>query len=199
MHAIKLNAWNEYERIRLGYQRSMADWSGVKARIDLEAVATHLLGPHWKRKGQRLFWPCPFHDDHHPSFDVSLDKGLWYCRVCGIGGDAAELVKRINRCDFPAAVRFLAGLAGVLPSSPGGSPRPVIGKPAARPPADVIQHSGSRPFGSVIGKPAARPPAGPSGLPLEEGDVPPRRSVPATLGARWQARSSLPARSGPDR
>ena len=44
-----------------------------------------------------------------------MNRKTWRCWVCGVGGDAAELVKRINHCDFPAAVRFLADLSGVLP------------------------------------------------------------------------------------
>ena len=93
------------------------EWSDIKDRLPIEMVATNLLGPASRRQGNRLFWPCPFHEDHHPSFDVNLTKKVWYCRVCGIGGDAAELVKRVNGCDFPAAVKFLADLSGVVPSS----------------------------------------------------------------------------------
>jgi len=140
MHAIKLNAWNEYERIWRGYQKSRIEWSEVKDRVDIEVVATNLLGPESKRQGGRLLWPCPFHEDHDPSFDVNLAKGLWYCRTCGIGGDAANLVMRVQKVDFPAAIRFLADLAGVFPSSPAAKPV----------------------------KPAARPPERPSGLPLDE-------------------------------
>jgi DNA primase len=48
-----------------------------------------------------------------------VNRKTWRCWVCGVGGDAAELVKRINHCDFPAAVRFLADLSGVLPPLDG--------------------------------------------------------------------------------
>ena len=41
-----------------------------------------------------------------------------------VGGDAAELVKRINHCDFPAAVKYLADLSGVIPPSRGAAVRP---------------------------------------------------------------------------
>ena len=43
------------------------DWSSVRDRIDLVAVATALLGPAPGRRGERstrrLWWPCPFHED----------------------------------------------------------------------------------------------------------------------------------------
>ena len=44
------------------------EWSEIKDRVDLAAVATNLLGPAAKRQGPRLLWPCPFPDDHDPSF-----------------------------------------------------------------------------------------------------------------------------------
>jgi hypothetical protein len=42
------------------------DWSEVRDRVDLATVATNLLGPASERKGRRLLWACPFHEDHHP-------------------------------------------------------------------------------------------------------------------------------------
>ena len=92
------------------------EWSDIKDRLCLGTVATNLLGVAHGRRGDRLLWPCPFHDDRHPSFDVNLTKKLWYCRVCGIGGDAANLVMKVNKVDFPTAVRFLADLAGMIAS-----------------------------------------------------------------------------------
>ena len=125
-------------------------WSDIKDRIPIETVATNLLGPASKRQGSRLFWPCPFHDDHHPSFDVNMQKKLWYCRVCGIGGDTANLVMRIQKVDFSSAVRFLAYLAGE-------SSRPnthLVG--------DVMV------LGKIDLRQPTSHPVAPSGLPLEE-------------------------------
>ncbi len=113
------------------------EWSEVRDRVSLEMVATNLLGPAAKRQGPRLLWPCPLHDDHDPSFQVDLTRKTWRCWVCAIGGDASELVRRINNCDFPTAVKFLADLAGVIPPSGGPSvrpaPVPVARKPASPP------------------------------------------------------------------
>jgi hypothetical protein len=30
---------------------------------------------------------CPFHDDHHPSFYININTGLWNCRACGKAGN----------------------------------------------------------------------------------------------------------------
>ncbi len=65
-----------------------------------------------------------------------------------MGGDAADLVMRVNKVDFPAAVRFLADLSGVIPPSMGTAVRP--------PPAPGAS------------KPPARPPEQPSDLPLDQ-------------------------------
>lgn len=129
------NSWD------LAVQRERIAWSALKDRIDLAAVATNLMGPASERRGRRLLWLCPFHDDRHPSFQVDLSRGTWRCWTCAVGGDAAELVMRINKCDFPSAVRYLADLVGVLPS--------------AAPPAPVI-------------KLTRKPPEGPTGLPVAD-------------------------------
>jgi CHC2-type zinc finger protein len=113
------------------------EWSEVKDRIDLAAVATSLLGPAPGRRGERgrrLWWPCPFHDDHNPSLAVDPGRKSWRCFGCGENGDAAALVMKLNQCTFPEAVRWLAEQAGVVPTS--SRPRPPSGGPKRpRPPA----------------------------------------------------------------
>ena len=76
---------NPHSAFRIG----RSEWSEIKDRVDLAAVAINLLGPAAKRQGPRLLWPCPFHDDHDPSFQVDLNRKTWRCWVCAIGGDAA--------------------------------------------------------------------------------------------------------------
>ena len=107
-----LKTWNEHVRTRHEPREPRIDWSEVKGRTDLAGVATNLLGPAHQRKGKRLLWPCPFHDDHDPSFQVDLTRKSWRYWTCAVGGDAADLVQRVNHCDFPAAVKFLADLSG---------------------------------------------------------------------------------------
>ena len=141
-------------------------------------VATNLLGPAHQRKGQRLLWPCPFHDDNHPSFQVDLNRKTWRCWICAIGGDAAELVKKVNHCDFPTAVKFLADLAGVIPPSRGTSVRP----PAA----------------PVASKPASQPPEGPSGLPLDEASTLVEEAAGCLWGPGGGTALRLPARARSD-
>lgn len=37
---------------------------------------------------------CPFHDDQHPSCDVSLTKDVFYCRSCEAGGGYLDVIVR---------------------------------------------------------------------------------------------------------
>src|SRR4051794_27867927 len=89
------------------------DWSAIKPRVDLAAVVAGLLGSPARRAAGALLWRCPFHDDSDPSFRVEPGRrtgGTWRCWTCAIGGDAADLVMRLERCDFRTAARRLADL-----------------------------------------------------------------------------------------
>jgi len=65
------------------------------------------------RRGKNFLGLCPFHDDHSPSFNVSQDKQIYKCFVCGAGGNVFKFVMEIERISFVEAVRKLADQAGV--------------------------------------------------------------------------------------
>lgn len=48
---------------------------------------------------------CPFHEDRTPS--LSFKDGLWYCFVCGVGGDIISFVMRHEHLDFKGAIAWL--------------------------------------------------------------------------------------------
>jgi DNA primase len=137
------------------------DWSEVRDRVDLAAIATALLGPAQVRRGERgrrLWWSCPLgtHDDRNPSFCVDPGKAWWRCFRCNEHGDAPALVMRVQGVTFPEAVRQLAEQAGIV--APSGKPAPWGGKPIRpRPPA-----------AGMPAKAAGRPPDNTSGLPLAD-------------------------------
>jgi len=108
------------------------DWSDIKDRIDLAAVATALLGtPPGRRgeRGRRLWWSCPFHEDPNPSFAVDPVKRSWKCYGCSERGDAADLVMRLNHFTFLEAAAYLAGKP-----TPSGKPATKPAKAPERPP-----------------------------------------------------------------
>ncbi len=154
---IRVRATGRFKATARGDQ---IDWRTVRARSDLLAVATALLGPAPGpgSVGSRSAWLCPFHDDHDPSFTVDA-KG-WRCWACGIGGDAAELVMRHRGIEFPEAIDWLAELAGIAtPSGKPARPRPPARSGPARP---------SLPPAGPPVRSAGSPPAGPTGLPLAD-------------------------------
>jgi hypothetical protein len=44
---------------------------------------------------------------------LAFTERLWHCHRCCEGGDVFSLVRAVNRCDFPDALRFVAKLAGI--------------------------------------------------------------------------------------
>jgi 5S rRNA maturation endonuclease (ribonuclease M5) len=46
---------------------------------------------------QEITAHCPFHEDHHPSFSINKDTGLWICFQCGERGNLEHLLQKIKR------------------------------------------------------------------------------------------------------
>ena len=137
------------------------DWSAVKDRISIKAVAVELLGPPQGRGGSRgLWWPCPLHDDRNPSFQVDPERGRWKCFGCGESGDAIALVMRREGLTFPKAKQRLASMFGL--DGGGFQTRPPRPRPPSRPPR--------------------KPPDKPSGLPVQEAESAVREAVERLWG-----------------
>ena len=66
-----------------------------------------------KRRGSNLVGLCPFHSEKTPSFSVQPDRGFFHCFGCGAGGDVITFIRKIENLDYPEAIRFLAGRAGL--------------------------------------------------------------------------------------
>lgn len=89
----------------------------IKARLPIE----ELVGQYCQlqKKGRNLVCVCPFHNDSHPSFTVSPDKGIGYCFACNNGGDIFSFYQLIENVDFRQAIKELAEKTGVeLPDAP---------------------------------------------------------------------------------
>ena len=74
------------------------------ARID-EVVGDFV---HLKRRGTSLIGNCPFHNEKTPSFNVSVNKGIFKCFGCGKGGDSARFIMEHEKYTYPEALRYLA-------------------------------------------------------------------------------------------
>ena len=93
----------------------------IKARLPIEELVRSYT--QLQKKGRNYVGLCPFHNDTHPSFLVSPDKGIAYCFPCQKGGDIFTFYQQIEHVDFPQALRDLAERVGiVLPDAPKGGP-----------------------------------------------------------------------------
>lgn len=83
----------------------------IKARLPIEELVAGYC--QLKKKGRGFVCPCPFHNDTHPSMQVSPDKGIAYCFACSSGGDVFSFYQKIEGVDFRQAVKDLAERTGV--------------------------------------------------------------------------------------
>ena len=83
----------------------------IKARLPIE----ELVGQYCqlKKKGRGFVCLCPFHNDTHPSMQVSPDKGIAYCFACQSGGDIFSFYQLIEGVDFRQGLKDLAERTGV--------------------------------------------------------------------------------------
>jgi len=108
----------------------MIDVDAVKARNDLAAVVEACLGAPQRKSGCRLYWLCPWHDDHNPSLEVNTQQQRWYCPPCQLSGDVIAWVMRWENVDFLEACKRLG--AEYL-SEVRARPKPRPGKHRAEP------------------------------------------------------------------
>lgn len=66
-----------------------------------------------KKRGKNFTGLCPFHKEKTPSFNVSADKGLFYCFGCKKSGDVFTFAMETQKISYPEAIEFLAEKAGV--------------------------------------------------------------------------------------
>lgn len=66
-----------------------------------------------KKRGHEFLGLCPFHEDKHPSMNVSPNKQIFKCFACGAGGGVFKFVELYDKLSFPEAVRALAERANI--------------------------------------------------------------------------------------
>lgn len=65
-----------------------------------------------KQKGRSFIALCPFHDDKNPSMQISKEKQIFKCFVCGSGGNAIKFVEMYEHISFFEAMQKVAELSG---------------------------------------------------------------------------------------
>lgn len=61
-----------------------------------EALQAAVMACQGREEGAEIRFLCPAHDDHHPSARYNPEKGVWCCDVCGTGGGALDLARRLG-------------------------------------------------------------------------------------------------------
>lgn len=78
-----------------------------------------------KKRGKEFVGLCPFHDDKHPSLNVSPVKQIFKCFACGAGGTVYQFLMQHEKLSFPEAVQTLAERANIpLPRQVETAPAP---------------------------------------------------------------------------
>ncbi|MFH0851200.1 MAG: DNA primase, partial [Candidatus Peregrinibacteria bacterium] len=89
----------------------MDEVSEIKSRLPIEQLVAQYV--QIKKKGRGFVALCPFHNDSHPSLQISPDKGIAYCFACQKGGDIFKFYQEIEKVDFREALKDLAEKTGV--------------------------------------------------------------------------------------
>ena len=66
-----------------------------------------------KKKGNKYWGCCPFHNENTPSFSVSPEKGFFYCFGCHVGGNIFKFISLIENISYFEAVKLQAERLGI--------------------------------------------------------------------------------------
>ncbi len=83
----------------------------VKRKTDIVEVVAERVK--LARAGRNFKGLCPFHSEKTPSFFVSPELQIYRCFGCGKGGDVIAFLEEFEGMEFPEALEYLAGKAGV--------------------------------------------------------------------------------------
>ncbi len=67
-----------------------------------------------RQRGKNFLGLCPFHNDTHPSLNVSRELGIYKCFSCGAGGDAITFLMEYHRLSYIEAMKLLANKTGIV-------------------------------------------------------------------------------------
>jgi DNA primase len=66
-----------------------------------------------QKKSNSYVAVCPFHDDSSPSLNISVEKKIFKCFACGVGGNAIGFVQRFKSVTFQEALRIVGEYVGI--------------------------------------------------------------------------------------
>ena len=78
----------------------------VRSSADIVKIVSQYVS--LKRKGDRFWGCCPFHQEKTPSFSVKPDGGFFYCFGCHVGGNVFKFVSLQENVKYFEAVAMVA-------------------------------------------------------------------------------------------
>lgn len=78
----------------------------IKGQLNIVNVIGSFIS--LKKKGNKYWGCCPFHNEKTPSFVVDENKGFYHCFGCHVGGDAIKFIMEMRKQSFIDVVRDLA-------------------------------------------------------------------------------------------
>lgn len=78
----------------------------VRLESDIVSVVSSYVS--MKKKGNRYWGCCPFHQENTPSFSVVPDQGFFYCFGCHAGGNVFKFVSMIEGISYYEAIKLQA-------------------------------------------------------------------------------------------
>ncbi len=83
----------------------------VKLKTDIVSIIGERIDI--KKAGRNYKAPCPFHGEKTASFMVSPELQIFKCFGCSEGGDVFTFLEKFEGMEFPEALKYLAGRAGI--------------------------------------------------------------------------------------
>ena len=86
-----------------------------------DVVLYFLGGKNIVKQGKNYKCICPFHNDHHPSMSINVERNIYKCFTCGAGGgpitfvskyknipsfEALKVVVKICKIDLPSDIKL---------------------------------------------------------------------------------------------
>lgn len=96
----------------------------LKNRLTLSSIIGRQV--RLERSGHDFKALCPFHKEKTPSFQISDQKGFYYCFGCGSSGDAITFLMRTSNLSFFEALEQLAAEAGMEVPKPSPEQRKIV-------------------------------------------------------------------------
>lgn len=78
----------------------------VRSSSDIVSVISSYV--HLKKRGNRYWGCCPFHNEKTPSFSVVPQQGFFYCFGCHAGGNVFKFVSLMENISYYEAIKLQA-------------------------------------------------------------------------------------------